>query len=118
MGFFTELTKVGWVGAFGERGGAFGELGSCFPFVFSTGASKSLNSGKSLDGFDGSGAATGDDGKALSAALLATSFERICLYNSAALDVYFASTLPPSVHPCCLKKACARLLPPKAIIFS
>jgi hypothetical protein len=32
--------------------------------------------------------------------------------------VYFASTLPPSVHPCCLKKACARLLPPKAIIFS
>lgn len=63
--------------------------------------------------------ATGDEGKPFSkAVLLATSFVRICLYNSAALDVYFASILPPSVQPCCLKKICARLFPPKLIIFS
>ncbi|MFS7926929.1 hypothetical protein Hanom_Chr04g00302901 [Helianthus anomalus] len=64
-------------------------------------------------------AETGDDGKVTSSAeLLATSFWSNCLYSSAALEVYLASIFPPSVHPCCLKKTWARLLPPKLIIFN
>lgn len=91
---------------------------SCLAIGFSFGASLVLKSGTPLDvcpDWD----ATGDDGRPASSAILfATSLESICLYNSAALDVYLASILPPSVQPCCLKKTCARLFPPKVIVLS
>lgn len=115
MGFLTELVTTVW-GAFGETGAS--EV-PCFAIEVSFRVSLILKSISPLAAAGADCEATGDDGKPTSSAiLLATSLESNCLYNSAALDVYLASILPPSVHPCCLKKTCARLFPPKLIIFS